>query len=154
MADSIAALRAALTPMGPPITITQISESEMVVGSRFPEVLKVVWVTIGTGVLLDRPHHLLPPSQAAREYQQRRSRRGAGWDWPAGLVPIAKLGCGITACVDTMATEAEVWWFDPNLDGLTPNGHAPPWRSQLDLHDWLVEFAAGSTFEDDWRMLP
>lgn len=145
-------LRERLVPFGPRVEEAEVRDAETAIGLSFPRLMREVWTEIGAGRLTGHPHTILRPSEVARRYQSDRSDDRPGpWRWPFGLACIADLGCGITACLDLSTPEAPVWWFDPNLDGPVFDSYAPPWQSPLTLHDWLSEFAAGSSFKSHWH---
>lgn len=154
MSDPIERLARALAPTGPAVALDEIAEAEGIIGLPFPALLREAWLKVGAGGVVGYPHSLLRPSEAAREYLSRRQLRRYDWEWPAGVVPIADLGCGITACTDASAAEGVMWWFDPSLDGPDPDSYAPPWRSPVDLAHWLDDFAAGADFVEHWPGRP
>ena len=123
MTDPIEPLRRALAPAGRPVNAAEVAEAEKVVGSALPPLLVEVWLNVGAGGLIGSPHRLLRPSETAREYQRRRES-SYGWNWPAGLLDIADLGCGIAACVDRYTTS--VWWFDPTSMDRSPKAMPRP----------------------------
>lgn len=144
-------LRECTVQFGPAVESDEIAQAEGDIGFAFPDLLTTIWLEVGAVRLVGHPHSILRPSTSARRYlKDRRNQDREPWEWPEGLSCIADLGCGITACVDLAADRAPIWWFDPNLDGPVFDSHAAPWRSPLDLEEWIVEFAEGSTFAHHW----
>ena len=48
------------------------------------------------------------------------------WSWPAGLLPVGHLGCGMYMCVDCTKPEGPVIWFEPN-----PHVRGKPWTDSF-----------------------
>ena len=76
------------------------------------------------------------------------------WAWPASLLPVGHLGCGMFTCVDCRTANASLVWFEPN-----PHERGDPWDDafiplNLSLEDWLrrwLDGAEGDLFESAWN---
>ena len=141
-----------LSPFGPPVSPSEIDDAERRIECRFPTLLREVYLRVGAGSIAHHPHHLRRPSTVASNYVSYRRSDDTGWQWPKSLLPIADWGCGIQACVLVTTDDAEVWWFDPNLDWPEPPEYmAPPWPTGMPLAEWMRAFINGEEFLEHWR---
>ena len=140
-----------LVRFGPPVSRSEIDEAERLTGCRFPSLLSEVYLRVGAGAIAHVPHHLRRPSVVASDYVRHRGSEVNGWKWPECLLPVADWGCGIQACVLATTDDAELWWFDPNLDGGEPPEYmAPPWPTGMPLDEWMRGFVNGDEFLQHW----
>jgi hypothetical protein len=69
------------------------------------------------------------------------------WQWPAQLVPLCHLGCGMYACIDCFTTAGTIIWFEPNPrePGDPLNLFLIPVASSLE--EWLIMWLGNQ----DWQ---
>jgi len=123
---------------------------ERQMGVRFPELLRLVYTSIGDGGF-GPGYGLLPLSPLKAEPDQDsvlglyQVFSGAdpeepSWVWPRHLVPFCDWGCAIRSCVDCSSKEGAVVTFDPQ-EGEDWSGSFASTHASLEA--WFSDWVAG-----------
>lgn len=121
-----------------PLGSGEIARAEGILGFALPPLLAELYTRIGDGGF-GPEQGLLPLRQTVRTYE---ARRGSGWRWPEGVLPIADFGCGMYVCVDCRSETAQVLLFDPN-----PGEPDLAWSIDTQsLAGWLRGWLAGTAW--------
>ncbi|MEW1634006.1 SMI1/KNR4 family protein [Streptomyces sp. NPDC093801] len=130
-------------PLPTPLAEGEADRAERVLGFALPPLLAALYTGVGDGGF-GPEYGLLPLREAMAAYEAgRASDRG----WPEGVLPIADLGCGMSACVDCRSETAPVLLFEPNPGdpGLAWYHHSPS------LARWLRDWLDGAGwFREEW----
>ncbi|RST01299.1 SMI1/KNR4 family protein [Streptomyces sp. WAC07149] len=97
-------------PLPAPLRDGEAERAEQALGFALPPLLAALYTRIGDGGF-GPEYGLLPLRQAIAEYE---GGRASDWGWPEGVLPIADLGCGMSACVDCRSEDARILLFEPN----------------------------------------
>lgn len=139
-------------PLPAPLEAGALSRDEGILRFALPPLLAGLHTRIADGGF-GPEYGLLPLRESVAKYE---AMRASGWRWPAGVLPIAQLGCGMYACVDCHSAEAQVLLFDPNsgdpdLAWYVDTPSLAGWlRGWLDGTAWFCEeSAAGEEYDLD-----
>ncbi len=137
----------------PPASEAQIAAAQKALGFWLPPLLQEIYTTIGNGGFGPAYGLLGVAGGATQEYGHNCVELYEGfskpdpadphWEWPAQLLPIGHLGCGMFACIDCSSPEGPMVWFEPN-----PHCRGEPWGDSFiplapSLRDWLEQWLAG-----------
>jgi hypothetical protein len=137
-------------------TSTAVVAAEAKLGRKLHPLLRALYLEVGNGGfgpaygLLgippggaedDEGHDALAIWERLREEDEYDPH----WAWPAALLPVGHLGCGMYMCVDLdAAPDASLIWFEPN-----PHENGEPWNDSFiplggSLALWLSSWLAGT----------
>lgn len=137
-------------------TVTAVAAAEAKLGRPLHPLLRSIYLEVANGGF-GPDYGLLgiPPGGAADEKHTaldlwsrfgKRRKDDPHWAWPAGLLPLGHMGCGMYMCLDLdAAVDASLIWFEPN-----PHCKGEPWDDAFiplggSLEGWLSAWAAGGS---------
>jgi hypothetical protein len=113
-----------LAEVYPPVKARAVAAAERDLGFRLPELLRAIYTQVGNGGFGPAYGFLGLEGGATDEdgdtlvgvYRslQELAEENSFWNWPDGLLPLCRLGCGMYACLDCDSARAPVVVFDPN----------------------------------------
>ncbi|WP_405979212.1 SMI1/KNR4 family protein [Streptomyces sp. NBC_00158] len=126
-----------------PLADGEAERAAQALGFALPPLLTALYTRIGDGGF-GPEYGLLPLRQAIAEYE---AGRASDWGWPEGVLPIADLGCGMSACVDCRSDTARILLFEPN-----PGERDLAWYLKSpSLAGWLRDWLDGTGwFREEW----
>jgi cell wall assembly regulator SMI1 len=114
-----------LAKVSPPAKAQTVDAAEQDLGFPLPELLRTIYTQVGNGGFGPAYGFLGVKGGATDEsgktlvgvYRSLKglSRENAYWNWPDGLLPLCRLGCGMYSCLDCVRPRAPVLTFDPNV---------------------------------------
>ncbi|MCF3180752.1 SMI1/KNR4 family protein [Streptomyces polychromogenes] len=130
-------------PRPVPLADGEIDRAECILGFALPPLLAALYTRVGDGGF-GPEYGLLPLRQAIAAYEAGRS---SDWGWPEGVLPMADLGCAMSACVDCRSETARMLLFEPN-----PGDPDLAWyHLSPSLPDWLRDWLDGTGwFREEW----
>jgi hypothetical protein len=158
-------------PLPPPATADQVADAEAAIGAPLPELLRRLYLEVanggfgpgygllgvGPGGWTDDHRHDLVEMQASMrapiDEPGEPDDGDARWTWPATLLPVAHLGCGVYACVDASQPGAPVLEYDPSDldwddDGYPLDEEEAFVEVSPTLQAWLEAWVEGSSWAE------
>ncbi|MGE7386069.1 SMI1/KNR4 family protein [Streptomyces sp. NPDC004126] len=132
-------------PLPAPLPADEAERAAQALGFALPPLLTALYTRIGDGGF-GPEYGLLPLRQSIRKYE---AGRASDWGRPEGVLPIADLGCAMSACVDCRSDTAQMLLFEPN-----PGERDLAWyHKSAGLADWLRDWLDGTGWfrdEEEW----
>jgi hypothetical protein len=108
----------------PPARAQVVDAAERDLGFRLPELLRAIYTQVGNGgfgpaygflgvkggATDERSNTLVGVYRSLHDLVEEN----AYWQWPEGLLPLCRLGCGMYSCLDCVGSQVPVLTFDPN----------------------------------------
>ena len=112
-----------------------IYDAESKLGFALPSILRSLYMTIGNGGygpgygLLGIGNGATADKRdviATYNFFREDNSTDSHWKWPAQLLPVTHLGCGMYGCLDCRDERGAVVWFEPN-----PHEDGTPWDTSF-----------------------